>query len=530
MFCFGIPDCFDRLLTVLICWSRCWSTIPEACALFRSGACTPSDLLDACFARIDATEPTYNSFVLQTRATAFAAAAASTERWRKGQPLSALDGIPMGVKDIYDTAGVCTAGGCYAYRNRVPTEDCAVVARLKAAGAVLVGKTFTVELASGGLINPQYRDEVTTNPWDCTKQPGGSSSGSAAAVAGGQVVIATGSCTGGSIRGPAAYCGLSGFVRTYLLHWCVCFWGCSILKGVLVHSPVSQKPTYGLISKRGIMPLSRTLDHAGPIARTAQDCAIFVDLTKGYDPDDLDSVRSPLDEVVLSSSLEEPVDGLTLGVIPTLVHRSNPDVLANFNAALDVYRELGCTIVDLEPLAGSDANADEAQATIMQCEKATYIAHLLAPPHPALASDSWGNTQSNVSPLCQEATGPYLDFPAQKYIEALHTKERVTNMFEAALSGEVDALVMPTRLCTAPKVPADLQEQKVIRKWEKDRSNTAIFNVTGQPAISIPTGFDALGLPTSIQVAAAKWEDAVVLRLAHAFQSRTDHHLKHPTS
>lgn len=193
-----------------------WSSIAEACALFRSGACTPTDLLEACFARIDATELTYNSFVLQTRrAPALAAAAASTERWRKGQPLSALDGIPMGIKDIYDTAGICTAGGCYAYRNRVPTEDCAVVARLKSAGAVLVGKTFTVEFASGGLLNPQYRDEVTTNPWDSTKQPGGSSSGSAAAVAGGQVLIATGSCTGGSIRGPAAYCGLTGFVRAH---------------------------------------------------------------------------------------------------------------------------------------------------------------------------------------------------------------------------------------------------------------------------------------------------------------------------
>ena len=276
------------------------------------------------------------------------------------------------------------------------------------------------------------------------------------------------------------------------------------------------------------MPLSRTLDHAGPIARTAHDCAIFVDLTKGYDPADPDSSCSILEEVSLSSGLQESVAGLTLGVVPTLVHRSDPDVLANFHAALDVYRELGCVIVEVEPLAGSDANPDEAQATIMQCEKATYIAHLLQPPHPALKGDSWGNTQSKVSPLCQEATGPYLDFPAHKYIEALHTKERVTTLFETALSGTVDALVMPTRLCTAPKVPADLEEQKLLRKWEKDRSNTALFNVTGEPAISIPTGFGAHGLPTSIQIAAAKWEDALVLRLAHAFQQRTDYHLKHP--
>ena len=132
----------------------------------------------------------------------------------------------------------------------------------------------------------------------------------------------------------------------------------------------------------------------------------------------------------------------------------------------------------------------------MQCEKATYIAHLLAPPHPALQGDSWGNTQGSVSPLCQESTGPYLDYPAHLYIEALQVKERVTALFEAALSGEVDALVMPTRLCTAPKVPDDLEEQKVLRKWEKDRSNTAVFNVTGQPSISIPTG-TAIGSASS---------------------------------
>ena len=312
-----------------------WASVAEAAELFRSGAVTPTELVQACFDRIDATEPTLNSFVLQTRASAAAEAVASTERWKAGAPLSALDGIPMGIKDIYDTAGVCTAGGCYAYRHRVPTEDCAVVTRLQACGVVSLGKTFTVELASGGLLNPQYRDEVTTNPWDSRKQPGGSSSGSAAAVAGGQALIATGSCTGGSIRGPAAYCGLSGF-----------------------------KPTYGLVSKRGIMPLSRTLDHAGPIARTAQDCATFVDLVKGFDPADPDSVFSPLEDVNLSQSLEDPVAGMTLGVVPTLAHGADAAVAANFDAALDVYRELGCEIVEVEPLAGSDADYGAAQESL----------------------------------------------------------------------------------------------------------------------------------------------------------------------
>jgi len=263
-----------------------WISIAEATERFAAGTLTPVELLEACMARLDATEDRLNSFVKDMRLTAMQQAEASTARWKAGAPLGPLDGVPICVKDIYDTEGVVTAGGCWGLRDRVPEEDCHSVALLRAGGAVFVGKAFTVEFASGGLLNPHYRSNpdgsavVTPNPWNVKHQPGGSSSGTASAVAAGQVLAGTGSCTGGSIRGPSAYCNLSGI-----------------------------KPTYGLVSKRGVMALSKTLDHAGPMCRTAKDCAMFLDAMKGFDPKaaSYDSLPAPDPEEVITESLDGSV-------------------------------------------------------------------------------------------------------------------------------------------------------------------------------------------------------------------------------
>ena len=201
-------------------------SISSAAEAFANKTLSPVTLLEACLERLDATEGTYCSFVRDMRVTAREQAAASEARWASGTARGPMDGIPICLKDIYDTEGVVTAGGCFALRDRVPDEDAHTVALLREAGAVFVGKSYTVEFASGGLLNPQYRPELTVNPWRDSAgdfhQPGGSSSGTAAAVAGRQVLAGTGSCTGGSIRGPAAFCNLTG-----------------------------HKPTYGLCSKRG---------------------------------------------------------------------------------------------------------------------------------------------------------------------------------------------------------------------------------------------------------------------------------------
>ena len=172
-----------------------WLSIEEASARFAAGTLSPVTLLDAVLERLDAIEPTLHSFVLDMRSSAMAQAEASAGRWAAGTALSAMDGIPIALKDIYDTEGAITAGGCFALRDRVPDADAHTVHLLREAGAVFVGKSYTVEFASGGLLNPQYRDEITPNPWNLGYQPGGSSSGTASAVAGGQVL---------SKRGPAS--------------------------------------------------------------------------------------------------------------------------------------------------------------------------------------------------------------------------------------------------------------------------------------------------------------------------------------
>jgi len=229
-------------------------SIAEAAAEIAAGRLSPVDLTQATLDRIEETDDRLNSYVLVMKDGALAEAEASAERARTGSLLGPLDGIPMGIKDIYDTAGAVTTNGTGAHRFRVPTEDSTPVARLRAGGAVIVGKTNTHELAMGGSTNNKHYGP-THNPWMLGRIPGGSSGGSGSALAVGEAMGALGTDTGGSIRGPASYCGISGI-----------------------------KPTYGLSSRAGVAALSHTLDHTGPMARTAYDCALMLNALQGYDP------------------------------------------------------------------------------------------------------------------------------------------------------------------------------------------------------------------------------------------------------
>jgi len=480
-------------------------SIAEARSGFASGAFTPVDVLEACLQRVGDHDKKLHCWVHLTAASAREEAKASAARWAAGRPLSQLDGVPVGIKDLFDTEGVPTAAGCRALRGRVPTEDAHAVALLRSAGAVLVGKLFTTEFASGGILNPHYRDEVTRNPFDLGRSPGTSSAGTAAALAAGHILAGTGSDTGGSIRGPAAFCGLTG-----------------------------MKPTYGLVSKRGVFPLSRTLDTAGPLCRSAQDCALFLNVIKGHDPADPDSLMGPNREEDLTANLGSGLTGLNLGVVPSLLEKSSEEVKAHFKTALKVFEDLGCCIVDVEPLAGTeDENLDEWEllSAIMLPEKATYIEQLLR------------HRQSDVSPLCLETAAPYLDSSVSRYIKALGQRERVEAAFEGSLrSRNISAYILPTTKTAASSLPADLSEMAEQRRRKQSRTsssslpvlrndqyNTMIFNITRQPSIAFPMGLDSDGLPTSCMVSGPKWADAVVLRIAHAFQTVTDHHLRRPS-
>ena len=252
-----------------------------------------TELLEETLCNIEKTNPTINSFVLVAEDLAREQAKNADSRLSSTGAKSPLDGIPLAVKDLYDTSGITTAGGTLAYKNRIPEKDSEVVDLLQKSGMIMVGKTNTHELAFGMTTNnPHYGP--TRNPWNLDRVPGGSSGGSGAAVAAGQVPAALGTDTGGSVRGPAAFCGITG-----------------------------HKPTYGLVSTKGIIPLSKTLDHAGPMARSAFECALM-----------LDSMVNPISNRSFTNRINDSVEGMTLAVIPSLLKNCDPDVINSFEDSL----------------------------------------------------------------------------------------------------------------------------------------------------------------------------------------------------
>ena len=476
-----------------------WLSIAEAGAAFSTGKLSPVELLDAVLARLDATEDTLCSFVNDMRSSARAQAEASAARWERGAALGPMDGIPICFKDLYDCKGSVTAAGSFSLRDRVPAEDAHTVNLLREAGAVFVGKTFTSEFASNGMYNPQYRSEVCKNPFNIAHQPGISSAGTASAVAGGQALGGTGSCTGGSLRGPSSYCNLTGL-----------------------------KPTYGLCSKRGMVALSKTLDHAGPMCRSALDCAIFLDAMKGYDPQDPCSSLSPVADSSIAADLDGTIPaGATLIVIPSMLRECQPDILATFERSVAQLEEMGCEVCEAEPLAGFDPERVALAKRIVPIEKNFEIGDILR------------NRPTEVSLMCQDSClneeGEVIEYPASVYIGALEARHDVEQRFEATLAehaagGKRSFYVLPTMKDTAPLLSTDLEAQAAARPKEVTAYNTPLFNMSRQPAVSVPNGVsDVTGLPTGLQLVGRQWDDAGVLQLGHAYQSTTDFHLARPT-
>src|SRR5690348_4679938 len=317
-------------------------TISEASRLIASRKLSPVELTQHCLARIHSLDPVLHSFIRLTDERAMSDARAAEARIMAGSARGKLDGIPIGHKDIYCTAGIATTAHSKQLQDYVPSEDATTVRKLAEAGTVLLGKLATHEFAFGGpsfdLPWPPAR-----NPWDTTRFTGGSSSGTGAAVAAGLVLAGTGSDTGGSIRGPAAYCGLAGI-----------------------------KPSYGLISRRGILPLAFSLDHAGPLAWTAEDCAILLQAMAGHDPADPASADRPIPDY--RAALQGPVKGLRIGLVRHFYERDNEVngvTRAAIAGAAQALEGLGCTVreLTLSPLGDWAA----CGMAIMQCE--AYAIH-----------------------------------------------------------------------------------------------------------------------------------------------------------
>jgi aspartyl-tRNA(Asn)/glutamyl-tRNA(Gln) amidotransferase subunit A len=458
--------------------------VSEAGALIRAGRLSPVDLAVATLDRIEAVEPRVLAFVNRYPDAEILAAARQAERLaRRGTYLGPLHGITVGLKDIYLTAGKVTEGNSRLYAGFVPSEDAESVVRLKAGGAVILGKVGTSELATATA-------SAANNPWDLLRTPGGSSSGSAAGMAASEFMVGMGTCTGGSIRGPAANCGLSGF-----------------------------KPTYGTIPLHGIFPLAWSMDHPGPLARSALDCALVTDVCGGATPKDpltRPVTRYRLARRLLEAPSRKPLRGVVVG-IPSAGDYfrgvPNDEELAAFDAAVDVVRRQGATVreVTSEVLIPGLTSTSSFYNIIRSAEVASYqYQNLITQPR-------------NMSPayLSRVATGVIM--PGHAYMQAQRVRrlwcERILATFDA-----VDVLIHPADNIAALKAGGGTTSSR-----PSTGSKTNPWNLTGAPAIAIPTGFSAAeGMPLSMQCAAAPGNDAEALLVAHAFQLATDFHRRRP--
>ncbi|MEX2374826.1 MAG: amidase, partial [Dehalococcoidia bacterium] len=392
-----------------------------------------------------------------------------------------LDGIPIAIKDLYDTAGAVTTGGTGAYRDRVPDEDATAVARLREAGAVILGKTNTHELAFGGTTNNIHYG-ATHNPWHLDRVPGGSSGGSGAALAARQAPAALGTDTGGSIRIPAVFCGVTGF-----------------------------KPTFGLVGRTGVIPLSLTLDHAGPMARSANDCALLLNPLQGYDERDLGSVERPAED--FTAGIDREVAGLRLAIVTSMLADAQPSVLEAFHRSLDLLRSLGVEIAEANPM-GLHGDWRNDVVGIMPVEAYSY--------HQTLMDEE----PVQIGPSTRRRIAVAHETTPQQYARALEMRKFVERRFERVLADErLDGYLAPTSPITA--FPIDPDQERDDSPWSIFQ-NTTVFDLTHQPSISVPNGFDGDGLPTGLMISGAKWSDALVLRIGHAVQQATDWHTRKP--
>ena len=447
-------------------------TIAEASALISKRELSPVELVQSRLERIERLDGKLNSFIRVLSEEALAAARSAeaeivARRWR-----GPLHGIPIGLKDIYQTKGVPTTGHSRVMIDHAPQQDATAVRLLTEAGAIVLGKLATHEFAFGGpsfdLPWPPAR-----NPWDTSRFTGGSSSGTGAAVAAGLVLGGTGSDTGGSIRGPAAFCGLAGL-----------------------------KPSYGRISRAGILPLAFSLDHAGPMAWTAEDCAIMLRAMAGYDPADPASADRPVPDY--QAALPGEVKGLRIGLIRHFYEADNPANEATrrgIAAAVKVLEDLGCSVRELRlsPLADWAA----CGMVIMLAEGyAIHEANLRE------RFVDYGEAFRERMALAALITGA-------DYVQAVRRRRELAAELATAMA-DLDLVMTAAAASEAPAIEA-------VGKFAifERPSLTMPFNVTGSPAMSVCCGYTPAGLPLAFQLAGKPFDEATVLKLAHAYEKAT---------
>jgi len=437
---------------------------------------SPVELVDAYLAEITAHDESLNVYVTVTADRAREEARALTEELARTGPRGPLHGIPFAAKDLMDTAGVRTTYGSAVFADHVPDTDAEPVRRLRAAGAILLGKTNTHEFACGATTNnPHYG--ATHNPWKQGHVPGGSSGGSAAAVAAGLAPLATGSDTGGSIRMPSAACGVVGL-----------------------------KPTWGRVSLRGTFPMATTFDHVGPIARSARDCAIAMNALGGFDPEDPWSPRQGEEEYtrLLGRKVEGRRIGYDPGFRPVPVQAA---VWENLEKTLRCFEELGCDVVEVKlPDAG---RVLQTGFELTSAETAYAHRELLPGNEQRYGDDVRGLIQSGQS------------VDGMRVLAGQHRRMELARAFENVVTADVHALVLPTLALEAPRIGQDTVEIEgvALDVTLAMAAFTMVHNTTRLPSVSVPSGLGPGGLPTAIQIATGPYEDTLALGLADALET-----------
>ncbi len=434
--------------------------------------------LEACLGAIESWQPSANAMVTTTDSAARAEAIAADRASAEGRWLGLLHGMPIAIKDNLDTAGVRTTSGSLFFKDHVPNRDAPTIAKLKQAGAVIVGKCTMHEVAFGiRSHNPVIGQ--SRNPYDLNRIPGGSSGGSGIAVATGMAEAALGTDTGGSVRLPAAICGITGL-----------------------------RPTAGRVSNRGCLPVSASHDTVGPMAASALDCARIFAVIAGYDDQDPTSVDHPLENFL--PSLGEGIQGLKIGVPRNYyLDGCSADVTAAYQAALKKLESLGARLVDVT-VAG--AEGVQAETTVMIFSDAAHL-------HAERLKDEarWGATTL-------ERLKAGLAFTGRDYARSMRARETWKRTM-ARLYSEIDVLASPTIVDEPPLIEDGLSLYKTTMSVTK---NTYGGGFAGVPGISVPNGVSRGGMPLGLQLESGWWGEPVLLRLGHAYQQATDWHLRRP--
>jgi aspartyl-tRNA(Asn)/glutamyl-tRNA(Gln) amidotransferase subunit A len=451
-------------------------TIAELAPRLRRKEVSPVEVARACLDRIEKFNPALNAFITVTAEAALAEARAAEIEISRGEWRGPLHGIPIAIKDLIDTAGTRTTAASGLYQNRIPTEDAEVVRRLRLAGAVILGKNNLHEFAYGGSSLVSFFGDVH-NPWNIGHIAGGSSGGSAAAVASGLCYAAIGTDTAGSIREPAALCGCVGI-----------------------------KPTYGRVSARGVIPLSWSLDHVGPMAATVGDAAVLLQAIAGYDPLDVCSADVPVSDYVSAcvSALGDGVKNLRVGIPRAHFYDDLDDeVREAMEQALVVIGTLVAEVREIQVEVSSDRTVQAAES---------YAYH----------ADNVARTPELYQPETLRRIRSGANISAAEYIQRRRELDQERRCAHD-IFGEVDLLVTPTMPIPAPAIADLKKDPAALRPAELALlRNTRPFNVWGLPAISVPCGFTKSGLPIGLQIAGPHWREDLVLRLAHAYEQATE--------